>query len=146
MKYKGVMNTTQSNSDRPRRRGHKDFRISVDSIREIKLGLKKLTNHVSDDLGWEWEGANGGEPKVLRPMHIANALFTWFLGLPEPAKTAVMRNGLKLYVERLDGDPAAPFASPAVREIRARGVGGYVIDDRNGEPPKSKGKDLSAGD
>lgn len=142
MKYKSAMNTTQSNDERPRRKGTKNFRVSVDSIREVKRGLAKLTDHVKDDLDWEWEGANEGEPRVLRPMHLANALFTWFLGLPEPAKLAVMREGLKLYVERLDGDPAAPFVSPVVREIRARGVGGYVIDDGSGEPPKPKGKDL----
>lgn len=146
MKYKGTMDTntppTSQGQQPVRRIAHKNYRLTADSLREIRRGLQKETDRVSDDLEWDWEGGVENAPKTLRPAHLINGLLTWFLGLPEATRTAILRDGLDLYIGRLDGDPAAPFRTLVTgRDAQMRGLGGIIHPKKPGDSAKPKRED-----
>ncbi len=126
-----------------RRIADKRYRLTADSLREIRRALAKETDRVSDDLEWNWEGGVEGAPKTLRPAHLLNALATWFMGRSTEERTAILKEGLTLYIARLDGDPAAPFGSVDRGDAKVHGTGGYMPQP-GGNAPKPKRRDLAA--
>jgi hypothetical protein len=144
MAYDEVTNTTQPDRDkRERRKADKSYRITADSLREIRRGMTKETDRLSDDLGMDWEGGVEGATKTLKPAHLINALATWFLGRPEAERTAILQEGLALYIARLDGLTAAPFASIPRGEPRVKGTRGYSKTDHTGDTQTSENEGTS---
>lgn len=129
--------------NRKRRIGSADYRISVDSIQELKRGIEADTDHFVDDLKKEWEGGEPDARRTLMPGHLMNGLLTWFLGLPQGVRDDILIEGLELYINRLDGDPKSSFVAPAWKMAKTRGAGGYARGNA-GDTPKPKGKDVGA--
>jgi hypothetical protein len=138
MRYNHAMKEHKP-KERERRQGSSSYRLSVDTIREVKRGMDAETNRLVDDLGMKWEGADPGMRSTLMPGHLMAGLFTWFLGLPELQRNEILKEGLDLYVKRLDGDPKAPFSAPLRKDAKLRGAGGYTAEN-TGDTPKPKGK------
>ena len=137
------MNKTPAAPDKfPRRIADKRYRLTADSLKELRRGLTRETDRIID-LGWDWEGGIEGAPKTLRPAHLMNALATWFLGRSLDERTAILQEGLTLYIRRLDGDPAAQFESIDRGPAKVRGAGGYSSQD-GGNAPNPKGSNFKA--
>ena len=134
------MSTTPSEKKK-RRQGRKAYRLSADGIQEIKRGMEGEKNRLIDEFGMKWEGAEPKMRNVLNVAHIMNGLMTWFLGFPQSVRDEILKEGLELYIKRLDGNSKAPFIMPAWKMAKTRGAGGYA-GDNGGNSPKSKGKNL----
>lgn len=143
MAYNGVMNPKSEN--RERRQGNAAYRLATDTIVELKRGMDQERTRLIDELGMRWEGADEGMRSTLMTAHLLAGLCTWFLGLPEAVRNEILKEGLALYVARLDGDPKAPFQSPRWKDAKLRGVGGYTSGN-TGYTAQSKRAHLAVDD
>jgi hypothetical protein len=97
---------------------NKNIRIYADSLTEIKRGLARAAERVTDE-GERYAG------HVVKPGNLLNALVVWFLKLPPDEQGRIAREGLASLQAVQDSDPAPivpSVASSAPRELgTARG-------------------------